>query len=73
MQRIDAYVVTIGAGVIKADDSHEQQFNDSVGGGDWLCDQDAVDFFVSWAAEEMSTMPREHGYVEWLRSASLPA
>jgi succinate dehydrogenase/fumarate reductase flavoprotein subunit len=30
------------AGVIKADDSLEHHFNDTVGGGDWLSDQDAV-------------------------------
>ncbi len=28
------------AGVIKPDDSLEHHFNDTVGGGDWLCDQD---------------------------------
>ncbi len=29
------------AGVVKSDDSFEQYFNDTVGGSDWLCDQDA--------------------------------
>ena len=38
------------AGVIKADDSLEQHFNDTVGGGDWLCDQDAVEYFVKRGA-----------------------
>ena len=28
------------AGVIKPDDSLEHHFNDTVGGGDWLCDQE---------------------------------
>ena len=38
------------AGVIKPDDSLEQHFNDTVGGGDWLCDQDAVEYFVERSA-----------------------
>jgi MtrB/PioB family decaheme-associated outer membrane protein len=31
----------------QSDDSLEHHFNDTVGGGDWLCDQDAVDYFVA--------------------------
>ena len=34
------------AGVKGADDSLEMHFNDTVGGGDWLCDQDVVEYFV---------------------------
>ena len=34
------------AGVIKPDDSLEHHFNDTVGGGDWLSDQDAVEVFI---------------------------
>jgi fumarate reductase flavoprotein subunit len=34
------------AGVIKASDSLDYHFYDTVAGGDWLCDQDAVDVFV---------------------------
>jgi len=34
------------AGVVKPDDSYEQHFHDTVGGGDWLCDQDAVEYFI---------------------------
>lgn len=30
------------AGVIKANDDLEYHFHDTVAGGDWLCDQDAV-------------------------------
>jgi fumarate reductase flavoprotein subunit len=33
--------------VIRADDSLDKHFDDTVSGGDWLCDQDAVDYFVS--------------------------
>ena len=34
------------AGVIGKNDSLEHHFHDTVAGGDWLCDQDAVDLFV---------------------------
>src|SRR5574341_286498 len=37
------------AGVIKPDDSLEHHFTDTVGGGDWLSDQDAVDYFIAEA------------------------
>ena len=30
------------AGVVRDDDSLEYHFNDTVGGGDWLCDQNVV-------------------------------
>ena len=33
------------AGVIKDNDSLDNHFNDTVSGGDWLCDQDAVELF----------------------------
>ena len=50
METVDADVAIIGAGgaagVIKSDDSLEHHFNDTVGGGDWLSDQDAVDYFI---------------------------
>jgi fumarate reductase flavoprotein subunit len=35
------------AGVIRDDDTLDSHFNDTVSGGDWLCDQDAVEYFVS--------------------------
>ena len=43
------------AGVIKSDDSLEQHFSDTVGGGDWLCDQDAVDILVQEAPKKTFT------------------
>ena len=41
------------AGVVQAHDSLENHFQDTVAGGDWLCDQDTVDYFVSHSTEEM--------------------
>ena len=55
------------AGVIKADDSLEQHFNDTVGGGDWLSDQDAVDFFIREAPKELIQL--EHWGCPWSREA----
>ena len=40
------------AGVIKPDDSLEHHFNDTVGGGDWLSDQDAVQYLVEDSGEQ---------------------
>jgi fumarate reductase flavoprotein subunit len=53
------------AGVIKPDDSLEQHFNDTVGGGDWLCDQDAVEYFVKEAPRELLQL--EHWGCPWNR------
>jgi fumarate reductase flavoprotein subunit len=53
------------AGVIKADDSLEHHFNDTVGGGDWLCDQDAVDYLVQEAPRELIQL--EHWGCPWSR------
>jgi fumarate reductase flavoprotein subunit len=33
------------AGVVREDDSLDNHFDDTVSGGDWLCDQDAVQYF----------------------------
>ncbi len=55
------------AGVIKPDDSLEQHFNDTVGGGDWLCDQDVVDYFVNEAPKELTQL--EHWGCPWSREA----
>src|SRR3990167_9757465 len=41
------------AGVIKPDDSFEQHFDDTVGGGDWLSDQDVVEYFIREAPKEL--------------------
>ncbi len=53
------------AGVIKGDDSLEHHFNDTVGGGDWLCDQDAVDYLVREAPRELIQL--EHWGCPWSR------
>ena len=53
------------AGVIKKEDSLEDHFNDTVSGGDWLCDQDAVDLFVKQAPEELIQL--EHWGCPWSR------
>jgi len=53
------------AGVKTADDSLEMHFNDTVGGGDWLCDQDVVEHFVKQAPIEL--MQLEHWGCPWSR------
>ncbi|WP_422134873.1 fumarate reductase (quinol) flavoprotein subunit [Endozoicomonas sp. ALD040] len=53
------------AGVIQDHDSFENHFKDTVSGGDWLCDQDAVDYFVQNATEEMIRL--EHWGCPWSR------
>ncbi len=46
------------AGVIKPGDSLAQHFEDTVGGGDWLCDQDAVEYFIGEAPKELLQLER---------------
>ena len=41
------------AGVVKPDDSYALHFDDTVGGGDWLSDQDCVEYFVHEAPKEL--------------------
>src|SRR5688500_1150916 len=53
------------AGVIAPDDTLEEHFYDTISGGDWLCDQDAVDAFVREAPEEMLRL--EHWGCPWNR------
>jgi fumarate reductase flavoprotein subunit len=53
------------AGVIKDNDSLENHFHDTVSGGDWLCDQDAVEVFVNAAPLELLQM--EHWGCPWSR------
>jgi fumarate reductase flavoprotein subunit len=53
------------AGVTKDNDSLDNHFNDTVTGGDWLCDQDAVDLFVKEAPRELTRM--EHWGCPWSR------
>ena len=53
------------AGVIKPDDSLDHHFNDTVGGGDWLSDQDAVEVFIQEAPKELIQL--EHWGCPWSR------
>ena len=53
------------AGVIKENDSLEYHFHDTVAGGDWLCDQDAVDLFINQAPKELIQL--EHWGCPWSR------
>jgi len=53
------------AGVIKDNDSFDNHFHDTVGGGDWLCDQDAVDLFINEAPRELTLI--EHWGCPWSR------
>lgn len=53
------------AGVIDPDDSLDEHAYDTVSGGDWLCDQDAVDAFVKEAPEELLRL--EHWGCPWSR------
>ena len=53
------------AGVVQAHDSLEHHFHDTVAGGDWLCEQDVVDYFVAHCTEEMVQL--EHWGCPWSR------
>jgi fumarate reductase flavoprotein subunit len=55
------------AAVTQAHDSLEAHFHDTVAGGDWLCEQDVVEYFVGQAHEEMVQM--EHWGCPWSRKA----
>jgi len=55
------------AGVVRSDDSLENHFDDTVSGGDWLCDQNAVDYFVAHCTEEMVQL--EHWGCPWSRQS----
>ena len=55
------------AAVIQANNSLDDHFHDTVAGGDWLCDQDVVDYFVAHCTEEM--MQLEHWGCPWSRKA----
>jgi fumarate reductase flavoprotein subunit len=56
------------AGVIKDNDSLDYHFHDTVSGGDWLCDQDAVELFVNEAPLQLLQM--EHWGCPWSREPS---
>jgi fumarate reductase flavoprotein subunit len=53
------------AAVIKGDDSLDAHAYDTISGGDWLCDQDAVEAFVQEAPHEMLRL--EHWGCPWSR------
>ncbi len=53
------------AAVTQAHDTLEDHFHDTVAGGDWLCEQDVVEYFVAHAREEMVQM--EHWGCPWSR------
>jgi fumarate reductase flavoprotein subunit len=53
------------AAVIKPDDSLEAHAYDTISGGDWMCDQDAVEAFVDEAPAEMIQL--EHWGCPWSR------
>jgi len=53
------------AGVARPDDSLDEHAYDTISGGDWLCDQDAVEAFVKEAPEELLRL--EHWGCPWSR------
>ena len=53
------------AAVIRPEDSLDAHSYDTISGGDWMCDQDAVEAFVREAPEEM--MRLEHWGCPWSR------
>jgi fumarate reductase flavoprotein subunit len=53
------------AAVARSDDSLDEHCYDTISGGDWLCDQDAVEAFVREAPEEMLRL--EHWGCPWSR------
>ncbi len=53
------------AGVIRPDDSLDEHAYDTISGGDWLCDQDAVEAFVKEAPLELLRL--EHWGCPWSR------
>jgi len=53
------------AAVIKPEDSLDEHAYDTISGGDWLCDQDAVEAFVREAPAEMVQL--EHWGCPWSR------
>jgi fumarate reductase flavoprotein subunit len=53
------------AGVIRSGDSFKEHAHDTVSGGDWLCDQAAVEAFVDEAPKELLRL--EHWGCPWSR------
>jgi len=55
------------AGAIAPDDSLDEHAYDTISGGDWMCDQDAVEAFVKEAPQELLRL--EHWGCPWSREA----
>jgi fumarate reductase flavoprotein subunit len=53
------------AGVIKSNDTLDEHCYDTISGGDWMCDQDAVELFVREAPKELLQL--EHWGCPWSR------
>jgi len=53
------------AGVVRDDDSLDFHFHDTVAGGDWLCDQNVVEYFVAHCASSLTQL--EHWGCPWSR------
>jgi fumarate reductase flavoprotein subunit len=53
------------AGVVQSHDTLDNHFNDTVSGGDWLCEQDVVEYFVEHCTREMVQL--EHWGCPWSR------
>jgi fumarate reductase flavoprotein subunit len=53
------------AAVARADDSLDEHCYDTISGGDWLCDQDAVEAFVKESPQELLRL--EHWGCPWSR------
>ncbi|MCI0392217.1 MAG: fumarate reductase (quinol) flavoprotein subunit [Acidobacteria bacterium] len=53
------------AGVIKPGDTLDEHAYDTISGGDWMCDQDAVELFVQEAPRELLQL--EHWGCPWSR------
>ncbi|MFW5681124.1 MAG: fumarate reductase (quinol) flavoprotein subunit, partial [Pseudomonadota bacterium] len=54
------------AGVVRDTDSLQAHFDDTVSGGDWLCDQDVVELFVAEAPRQLIRL--EHWGCPWSRT-----
>src|ERR1700751_4164773 len=55
----------VAAAVIKPGDTLDEHAYDTISGGDWLCDQDAIEIFVKEAPEELLRL--EHWGCPWSR------
>ncbi len=54
--------------MINGNDSFDNNFDDTVTGGDWLCDHEAVELFVNEAPKELIRL--EHWGCPWSREMS---